>query len=155
MSIAQRSTRQASHLVACQSILCKLFAQDWPNLCWARFNNVEVDSINTLQLQYYSINYYQTGDSRHSKCCFESLKSFCFKGWFGFVCFYQLVFLRKGWMPSKQLVVSIGSFSCFCFGFVPLEYFYSKYKLCHNIYRPCLCRHLWFFLPIFSRKTMT
>ena len=29
---------------------CQLFAQDWPNLCWGRFNNVEVDSINTLQV---------------------------------------------------------------------------------------------------------
>ena len=26
-----------------------LFAQDWPNLCWGRFNTVEVYSINTLQ----------------------------------------------------------------------------------------------------------
>ena len=38
--VAQRSTRQARLLVACRSILCQLFAQDWPNLCWSRFNNV-------------------------------------------------------------------------------------------------------------------
>ena len=29
--------------------LCQLFAQDWPNLRWGRFNNIEVNSINTLQ----------------------------------------------------------------------------------------------------------
>ena len=49
LSIAQRSTRQVCHLVWYQSILCQLFAQDWPNLLWGRFNNVEVDSMNTLQ----------------------------------------------------------------------------------------------------------
>ena len=27
-----------------------LFTQDWPNLLWGRFNNVEVDSINTYQV---------------------------------------------------------------------------------------------------------
>ena len=32
VSVAQRSTRLACHLVACWSILCQLFAQDWPNL---------------------------------------------------------------------------------------------------------------------------
>ena len=41
---------QACLLLACRSILCQLFAQDWPNLRWGRFNNVEVDSIHTLQV---------------------------------------------------------------------------------------------------------
>ena len=27
-----------------------LFVQEWPNLLWGRFNNVEVDSINTSQV---------------------------------------------------------------------------------------------------------
>ena len=27
-----------------------LFAEDWPNLCWGQFNNVVIDSINTLQI---------------------------------------------------------------------------------------------------------
>ena len=31
-------------------LLLDLFAQDWPNLRWGRFNNVEFDSINTLQV---------------------------------------------------------------------------------------------------------
>ena len=35
---------------ASQSILCQLFAQDWPNLCWGRFNNIEVDSITSLEV---------------------------------------------------------------------------------------------------------
>ena len=50
VSVRQRSTRQARNLVACWSILCQLFAQDWPNLRWDWFNNVEVDSISTLQV---------------------------------------------------------------------------------------------------------
>ena len=50
LSVEQRSTRQVCHLVACRSILCQLFAQDWPNLRWGWLNNVEVDSINALQV---------------------------------------------------------------------------------------------------------
>ena len=36
---------QARNLVACRSILCELFVQDWPNLSWGRLKNIEVDSI--------------------------------------------------------------------------------------------------------------
>ena len=50
VSVAQRSILQACHLVACWSILCQLFVQDWPNLHWGQFNNAEVDSINNLQV---------------------------------------------------------------------------------------------------------
>ena len=50
VSVAQRSTMQAYLLLACCSILCQLFSQDWPNLHWGRFNNDEVNSINTLQV---------------------------------------------------------------------------------------------------------
>ena len=31
-----------------QEIFLHLFAQDWPSLCWGRFNDDEVDSINWL-----------------------------------------------------------------------------------------------------------
>ena len=42
-------------LLECRSILCQLFAQDWPNLSWSRFNNVGVDSIILYKLRYWSI----------------------------------------------------------------------------------------------------
>ena len=45
------STRQV-----CWSILRQLFAQDRPNLCWGRFNKVEVNSIILYKLRYYSIH---------------------------------------------------------------------------------------------------
>ena len=48
----KRSTRQAHLLLVCRSILCQLFAQDWPNLCWGRFNKVEVNSIILYKLWY-------------------------------------------------------------------------------------------------------
>ena len=38
-----------SWFLACPSILCQLFAQDWPSLCWCVFNDDKFDSINTLQ----------------------------------------------------------------------------------------------------------
>ena len=47
--------RQVRLLLACQSILCQLFAQDWPNLNWSQFNKVEADSIILYKLRYYSI----------------------------------------------------------------------------------------------------
>ena len=56
MSIAQRSTRQACLLLACWSILCQLFAQDWPNLHLGQFNCVEIDSIILYKLWYYSVH---------------------------------------------------------------------------------------------------
>ena len=31
--------------------LVPLFAQDWPSLRWGRYNDDEVDSINTLQVK--------------------------------------------------------------------------------------------------------
>ena len=48
-------TRQARLLLACRSILCQLFAQDWHNLHWGRFKNVEVDSLILNKLRYHSI----------------------------------------------------------------------------------------------------
>ena len=41
---------KACLLLACRLILCELFAQDWPNFHWGRFNGDEVNSINTLQV---------------------------------------------------------------------------------------------------------
>ena len=63
VSIAQRSTRQAG----------QSFAQDWSNLCWGRFNNVEVDSINTIKLQYYSI--YLTECKTNEQLLFPAMMS--------------------------------------------------------------------------------
>ena len=45
----QRGEHCTKEHKAGRSISCQLFAQDWPNLRCRRFNNVEVDSINTLQ----------------------------------------------------------------------------------------------------------
>ena len=57
LSISQRSTRPGRLLLVCWSILCQLFAQNWTNLRWGRFNNVEVDLIILFKLRTIALIY--------------------------------------------------------------------------------------------------
>ena len=64
VSVAQRSTRQACPLLAGWSLLCQLFAQDWPSLLWGWFNNIELlftynNCYNCLQRSTEHVNFWQ------------------------------------------------------------------------------------------------
>ena len=106
--------------VACRSILCQLFAHNWPNLCWGRFNNVVVDSINTLQI---TVLKHSKGRYSDPHCIAHSV-------------LYQST-------DDKVCCVNFRTKSCFSY---IRGQSYKDFYTCEQIYKPVLkCENmLWF-----------